>query len=251
MRYFVSSLLAGLFLMVLHSCQPKVVKKEIPVKPPAIFTLPDSLKMVKSENVRETPGGMAFGKLHKNETIYVMGRVGNWLLFHNSRFDSVYVWVPSAGLPYLNLFNPTTYFDTTSQQFYPPSYFRKLFGSQGKIIVNGKEGQQLFFSDLGLGSHQETVLEVVNETKQTVQHGVSLFLNHTGGTITRVKVDFRRPVEGVQLALQKCNLPFKPANRKDEARLVWNKGVLFPGLVVELERKDWKSPRFSSVIFKK
>lgn len=251
MRYVVLSLLTGLFLLIFHSCQPKIVKKEMPVKLPAILTLPDSLKMVKSENVRETPNGVAFGKLHKNETIYVMGQVGNWLLFHNPRFDSVYVWAPSAGLPYLNLFSPATYFDTTSQQFYPLPYFRKLFGSQGKMIDHGREGKELFFGDLGLGSHRETVLEVVNATAQTVQHGIHLFLSSGDQAVIRVKVDFRHPVEGMQLALRKCGLSFKPADREDEARLIWNKGALFPNLIIELERKDWNSSRFSSVIFRK
>ena len=252
MRYILFSLLTGIFIIALFSCQPKAVKKEmIAAKPPRIFTLPDSLKMVKSENVRESPNGAAFGKLHKNETIYLMGRVGNWLLFHNQRFDSVYVWAPSAGLPYLNLFSPATYFDTTTRQFYPTSYFPKLFGSNGQRLKNESGVTYLFFSNLGLGSHQETVLNVVEESKQIIHHGISLFLDKTGSHITGVKVDFRRPVEGVRLVLRKCNLPFKPASYEDEAHLVWNKGVLFAGLVVELERKEWKSHRFSSIIFHK
>ncbi len=249
-------LLLFVFTALWFSCQPKQVKKSKPVsrppaKAPAVAPLPETTTITaQSENVREAPNGTAFGKVHKGEKIHVMNRVGNWILFYNSRFDSVYVWGPSAGFEYIDVYSVYTYYDTSAQQFYPAGYFRKLFNTPGEVREKDSTGYQLTFKNLGLGSHRETVLEVVEESTRKVRHGVTLYIN-AAGKIYQVNIDFYEPVQGPQLALEKCDLPFEKPSHEDEGFLKWKPGKLVPGLAVELERQFWKSDEFSSIWYRK
>ena len=94
MRLLKYCILVGILIL---ACQPKqLVKHKTPAgtpPAPALKPLPDSAQvLVGQENVRESPNGVAFATLHKNEIIYIMGHLGNWVLFQNNRFDSVFVW---------------------------------------------------------------------------------------------------------------------------------------------------------------
>ncbi len=254
--------LKGLFLFLLIviifiSCQPKQAKKEPAtpdIKPvletPALPTLPDSaFVQVSSENVRLEPNGTTFGMLQEGEKIYVMGRIGNWILFHNSRFDSVFVWGPSVGFDYINLHSPYAYFDTTTKRFYPIDYIRKLFSKSGKKQDINNENYQLFFSKLGLGSHQETVMEVTEKSSETIKHGIRIYLRKQNNEIYKIEADFLNPVKGAVSALEQCELTHKNPDQNDEAFLLWKRGNLVPGLSIKLERTEWKSEQFRTVWF--
>ncbi|GAB4368793.1 MAG: hypothetical protein Kow0042_10170 [Calditrichia bacterium] len=213
--------------------------------------LPDSVQVtVSSENVRAQPNGVRIGKLHNGDVIHIRKRVGNWLLFYNEKYDSAYIWAPSTGFAYINLYNPHTYFDTTRGQFYPLNYFRQLFGSEGEIIQDYPSEYVLFFEGLGLGSHEETVIEVVSSRTQEVKHGIQLFISKENGGIKAVKVDFLRPVKGLKAASKKCGIPGTHPGVENARHVHWERDTLIKGLAVELERKEWESAWFSGISFK-
>ena len=239
------------------SCQPKVSKPLAPPTAPTkalrIPALPDSaLVIVDTENVRATPNGKIVGKLYNDDMVYPEGRVGNWIRFHNFYYREGYVWGPSIGLPYLNLYDPRYYFDPRSQQFYSLDYIKKFLGSEGEVQKVNTEEYRLVFRNLGLGSHTEEVWEVTTRTTERVEHQLVLYVRKQDGydRIYQMRIDFYRPVKGVKEALKKCGLDYREPSRQSDEKVVWNPGVLIPGLQVELERKDWQSDIFSTVWYK-
>ena len=240
-----------LIALILTACQPGTIKNGSSLQP-AIKALPDSAFVtVSKENVRQSPNGRVLGKLFKDRKIYIYRRVGNWLQFHNERFDSAYIWAPSTGCDYINLYDPSVYYNTTSQQFYPIAYFKQLFGTDGIVQQETAGNYQLFFNGLGLGSHNEIVLEVVTESTEHIQHGITLFINKKNRSISQVRVDFFRLGKGIKPALKKCNLRNISPSVENEGHLIWKENVLFPGLTIDLERKEWQSKWFSAVWFTK
>lgn len=249
MRYVPFFIFVAFLGAAFFSCQPtRMVKKSVPI-PPVVkpLALPDSATVqVARENVRETPNGHVWGKLKRGQKIALERRIGNWVLFNNAKYDSAFIWAPSVGLPYINLYNPGTYWDTTSHRFYPLPYFKSFLGDG--IIKKESAGEyQLFFGDLGLGSHRETIVEVVHESVQTVRHGVTLYVRRADQAVEKVRIDFFRPVKGVRKVLKKCGLPYRPPTDQDDARVRWANGSLFPGLTMEAERKEWKSEWFTDI----
>lgn len=206
---------------------------------------------VNQEKVRESPNGKAFGNLHKNEKIYVMGRSGNWILFHNNRFDSVFVWGPSVGFEYINIYNPQTYFTTSTGQFYHLSYLEQLLGTKGKITEKNDGHYQVFFDNLGLGSHDEIIMESVNESTENVRHGITFDVCKSNDQIDQVKIDYLKPIKGLQMALGKSILKEIEPSTKNEAVVIWKAGTLINGLTITLEREEWNSSFFSAISFKK
>jgi len=246
-RFFLVALLLSIFL----SCQPKFLKQP----PPPVettFLLPDSaLVTAARENVRQKPNGKILGTLRRGKTIYLDKRQGNWLQFHNQKFKRAYIWAPSAGFPYINLYNPATYFDTTKNEFYRVEYFQQLFGSPGIPRQELSTEHQLFFDEIGLGSHEEVVMEVVTETRQNVHHGITLYIHTRNQSVRQVRIDFFRPVKGIAAALRKCGLENRKPSEENEGHVLWYSGMLFPGLKINLERKEWKSNWFSTIWFQK
>jgi hypothetical protein len=253
LRFIKYCLFIGILIL---ACQPKpLVKHKAPTGPPpapVVKPLPDSAwVLIEKENVRESPNSTAFGTLHKNEKIYVMGHFGNWILFHNSRFDSVFVWGPSVGINYINIYNPLTYYDTTYQQFYSLVYLQQLLGVSGKTINDNPQTYQVFFDHLGLGSHQEIVMEVTTESTEKIQHGITITIRKSDELISRVEVDYLDPIKGTEKALSISDLKnHRPSSETDSA-VIWKAGTLVPGLIIQLERKEWKSPFFRTVSFQK
>ena len=239
-----------ILLIAFLGCQTKMVKKTV-IKIPEIKATPDSAFVtVRMENVRQTPNGRILGKIRKNQKIYIDKRFANWVKFHNEKYDSAYIWAPSIGLDYINLYSPATYFDTTTGQFYPVEYVQDLLGNPGELKTKATGEYQLFFKKVGLGSHEEIVLEVVTQTTEQIDHGIALYIREKDNHIFQVKVDFFRPVKGIEATLKKCNLTIKPCTQADESRAIWEKGILFPGLEITLERKEWQSEWFSSIVFR-
>lgn len=235
--------IAGLF-----SCQKKVTLVEKEAPPRKEKPLPPLVTVqVASENVRETPNGFVLGKLPKGARLTVLGRVGNWIQFDSRRFKEAYIWAPSVGFPYINLYNPYFYFDSLKQAFKPPSYFQEIFSQTGQVRQERNGKYELFFKDIGLGSHEETVLEVVTESQQLVEHGVTLFIQKEQNRIYKVRVDFLRPIQGYKKALKKCGTPVTEPSEKNAGHLIWPPGNLLPKLAVDLERKEWNSNLFSSI----
>ncbi len=246
-----------LVLALLWSCQPKVTRLVTPPVPPdtvqMIPALPDSaVVIVDTENVRETPNGKIVGKLYNDDMVYLDARVGNWIKFHNFYYQEGYVWGPSIGLPYLNLYDPRYYFDPRSGQFYAVSYIKKFLGSAGEEQKISDTEYRLIFRNLGLGSHTEDVWEVTNHTTERVEHQMVLYVRRQNGydRIYQMRIDFYRPVAGVKEALKKCGLEYREPSIENEEKVVWKAGELLPGLQVELERTEWKSDVFSTVWYK-
>ncbi len=262
MSVFRMTLFVSVVALILVSCQPKTVKKTVTPKPVPqvqhrIPALPDSAAVLAdSENVRQSPNGKVIERLYKNEIVYPEERIGNWVKFHSFYIDSGYVWAPSIGLKQINLYSPENYYDSTYQAFYPVSYFRKFFDTKGVKKKVSPSEYELFFSGIGLGSHEEVVFDVTNRSTEEIRHGVTVFLNRTdttsqtAATIYQVKVDFYKPIRGVAAALKKCGLPDQPFSQQNESKVIWSAGKLIPGLEVELERKEWKSSDFSAVWYR-
>lgn len=247
-KYTTLLLTAVLFFM---QCQPKLVK-QAPVVTPAVQTLPDSaLVTVKQENVRRFPNGTVLGKIRKGEKIFIDRRMVNWVQFHSAKYDSAFIWAPSVGFKYINLYSPFTYYDTTTSQFYSLKYFKKLFGSGGIQTQQLPTEYELFFGDLGLGGHQDVVLEGVTESTEQVKHGVTLFVEPVTNHLLRVRVDFFRPVRGMNAAAKKCGFPALAPSEENHGHIIWTKDTLVPGLLIDLERKEWDSAWFSGIWFKK
>ena len=93
------------------------------------------------------------------------------------------------------------------------------------------------------------VIEVVTEQKSTVNNGVTVFVNDSTGNIFKVKVDFYQPIEGLKNALKKCELPNLVASENNEGHVIWSNGQFNKSLIVDMERKEWKSNLFTSIWF--
>ncbi len=247
-------ILAFAALAVWWGCTPSTVKKpaEAPL-PPVAYTIPnDSGKVkvvLKTENVRETPNGEKIGTIKKGERVTVLRRIGNWVEFDSRHYVGGYIWAPSLGYAYINIYNAAVYYDENRQQFKPLSYIQALFAQKGKTIEKSPTQEIIFFTDVGLGSHTETEVEVVTATEKIVKHGVTVLLDPATHRIQKVKIDFYKPITGVQAALKKCGFAFKEPDEVTDSYVAWNPGSLLSGLKVTLERQEWRSQRFVAVLY--
>lgn len=201
----------------------------------------------KKENVRLTPNGKVIGSVRQGDKIEIKNRHANWLLFSNEKFDSAFVWAPSAGFEYINLYNPLVYYDSTVEKFYALEYFRKLFGSIGIPSAGISAESEIFFNDVGLGSHNSIVLQVLDQQIEIVHHGIALYLDNSTQEIFQVNIDFLRPIRGNKNVLMKCGLPDRPYSSTDQRRVSWKVNTLVAGLEVRLERKEWESDWFNAI----
>ncbi|MFZ0389369.1 MAG: hypothetical protein WAN36_02835, partial [Calditrichia bacterium] len=93
----------------------------------------------------------------------------------------------------------------------------------------------------------------VTESTEEVSHGITLFVrygdpvNKRGDYIWKVAVDFYRPVNGSAAALEKASLPNLEPTSRNSGHVLWENGKLVPGLIVDLERREWESDWFSSL----
>ncbi|RMG65895.1 MAG: hypothetical protein D6715_07795 [Calditrichaeota bacterium] len=236
--------------LALAGCQKAVQKQP---SAPAISSPVGQLRVVTvaRENVREKPNGKIIGRVHRGDSLRILARKANWLQFRSKKFKNAYLWAPSAGFEYLNLYSPYFYYDTTARAFRPVAYFQAIFSDSGTIQQETSKEYELFFGDVGLGEHEEMVMEVVTTTTETVRHGITLFVSKPDQKITRVKVDFFKPVNGYAAALQKCGLPVVKPSLENSGHLIWKPGTLVADLTVDLERKEWESSTISSVWYYK
>lgn len=249
---------AVLFVMILVclSCTPQGAKKTVDSsegdqeKILATDAGKELTVKVAAENVRALPNGRKLGRLSRGSALTVIKKVGNWIQFSSKKFPKAYIWAPSVGYTYENLYSPFFYFDSTRSRFQPVEYFQTFFSQQGQRREETSSNYELFFKDIGLGSHAETVMEVTTATEQVVEHGITLYINKSSGKIERIRVDYFRPVKGVQAALKKSELTFRKPSTQDNVNLVWEAGTMVKDLVVDLERKDWDSKWFSSIWYK-
>jgi hypothetical protein len=204
---------------------------------------------VKEENIRRVPNGKILGKLYKDDAIRVTKRVGNWVQFANKRYKDAYIWAPSVGYAYENLYSPFFYYDTTQKAFHDITFFENIFSQTGQRRQETITFYELFFKNLGLGSHESVVLDVVTESQQVVEHGITLFINKARETVEKVRVDYFKPIRGYENALKKSELPGKEPTTENSGHLIWEPGKngLLPYLTVDLERKEWHSKLFSSI----
>ncbi len=237
-------------LSIVAGCQKSGIKKSAS---PAVSSPVGEVRTVTVawENVRAKPNGKIIGRVHRGDTLRILERKANWLRFRSRRFKNAYLWAPSAGFAYLNLYSPFFYFDTTNHVFRPISYFQTVFSDSGMVQQETGKDYQLFFGDVGLGEHEEMVMEVVTTTRETVRHGITLFVTKPDHKISRVKIDFFKPVKNYHAALKKCGLPVMEPSIKNSGHLIWKAGTLAPDLTVDLERKEWESSTISSVWYYK
>ncbi|MGH1365408.1 MAG: hypothetical protein ACRBF0_17735 [Calditrichia bacterium] len=238
-------ILATFFLL---GCQPKTAK---PTTSPTESLTTDAgrpvMVQVNSENVRALPNGKRLGSLRKNAEITVLRRVGNWVQFSNKRFKEAYIWAPSVGYEALNLYGPNFYLDQKKEKFKSVEFFQNIFSQQGSKRQETSGSYELFFKDIGLGSHEVIVLDVVTESQQKVEHGITLFIDKLKNKVNRVRVDFFKPVNGYKAGLKKCELTTQEPSENNSGHVIWNSGTLLTNISVDLERKEWDSKYFSSV----
>jgi hypothetical protein len=240
-----------LFVLPMAACQPKTVKEKPTPVTPLFMTSGMTVISAESENVRLSPNGKAVGQLLKGDTLQIIKRHANWLFFESDFFESGYIWAPSAGLEYINLHNPYTYYDSTASEFYPLEYFHILFGSEGENRSNLVGETEIIFDEIGLGSHNEIVMEVADEQVETIKHGIILYLQEPENRIFKIKIDFFRPVEGLEKAIERCGLSYLPFSEENGGHVIWKSGALMEGLEVDLERKEWESNWFSVLWLRK
>ncbi len=254
------NLIFSMSLLVLISCVSQTQKKS-PAPASSKVEEPEEIQFatdagkeliveMKAENVRKVPNGKILGRLYEEEKLTVIKRVGNWINFTNSVYEEGYIWAPSVGYSYVNLYNPYFFYDTTRHKFKEIEYFQKFFSKSGQRRQETDDAYELFFKNIGLGSHEATVLDVVTETQQIVEHGITLFINKNNNQIEEVRVDYLKPVKGYKRALRKSELPVKSPSGENTGHLIWAVGELLPDLVVDLERKAWKSQWFRSIWYK-
>ncbi len=247
--YFLLTAVAFVWL----GCQPRTVKPPVAQPAPITYTIPnDSGKVkvvLKTENVREAPNGVKIGTIRKGEKITVIRRVGNWVEFDSRYYVGGFLWAPSLGYPYINLYSPAVYYDSTRQQFKSPHFFQQLFSQSGDTIETSDATISIFFTNIGLGSHTETEVEVVTAKEKVVHHGVTIHLDPQTHHIVSVKIDFYRPITGVATALQKCQLPQRSPDEVTASYVAWHPGTLLTHLGVRLERQEWQSDRFVAVVY--
>ena len=240
-------------LLSMWSCAPKATQKTLVVANPDEPIATDAGEIVvvqaATENVRSRPNGRIIGKVRKSESLTVVKRIGNWVYFNSNRFPLGCVWGPSVGYDYFNLYNPEIYYDRFRKQFYDTDYFRRLFSQEGEIRQDFTSSYELFFGDIGLGSHETQIVDIAETTEQLVAHGVTLFVKRSPDRVYKVKVDYFRAKEGYQNALEKSELPVKPPTLTNKGHVIWSVGSLITGLTVDLERSQWLSDRFSSIWF--
>ena len=229
------------------------VAKKTPPPPPEKVYLTDGGKemtvQVSAENIRRRPNGEKLGSLKKGDKITVVKRIGNWVQFKNMAFTDAYIWAPSIGYRYENLYSPFFYFDTTRSTFRSVEYFRNMFSQRGQRRHEDDQHFELFFKDLGLGSHEMVVLDVATASEQLVEHGVTLFVDKNARQIDRVRVDYFRPVNGIKNVMTKSELPNVQPSETNDGHIIWHSGTMIPGLGIDLERKEWRSEWFSSIWF--
>lgn len=241
----------SLCILVMTACQPKVVKEKPKPITPVFMTSGMAVISAESENVRLSPNGKVVGQLLRGDTLQIIKRHGNWLFFKNDFFESGYIWGPSAGLDYINLYNPFTYYDSIAAQFYPLNYFNTLFGSSGEKRSSQATETEIFFDEMGLGSHEEIVVEIVEEQLETVKHGIILFIQEPDQQLFKIKIDFFKPIKGLRNTIERCGLSYLPFTREDGGHVVWENGSLIKELEVDLERKEWESEWFSALWLRK
>ena len=239
------------FCLLLLAC-PKAVKtpEQTPLSDDQVFATDAGNELtvtVKSENVRQKPNGKRLGSLRKGAELTVLKRVGNWIHFTSPKFEKAYIWAPSVGYAYQNIYSPFFFFDSTRTEFREVEWFQKMFSQRGQVRQETSTNYELFFKDTGLGSHEETVLDVVATSDQVVEHGITLFVNKEGSRVEKVRVDFYRPVKGYQAALKKGEMKADGPGDAGSGHIIWAAGDLLDHLIVDLERKEWESNYFSSV----
>ena len=238
------------FILLLCACQKKLIKPTDSKELQFLTVVGDTATVVADqENIREQPNGKILGSLKKGEKIVVSGRLGNWLQFNSQRFKNAFIWGPSLGYPYMNFYSPFFYFDSLKSNFHSIKYFQTIFAQEGLHRQETSNNYELFFKDVGFGSHQETVLEVTTITNEVVEHGITFFIHSSTHNIHKVKVDFLKPIKGFEKTLIKCELPIKNIVEKTGGHLIWPSGNLVEGLTIDLERNEWESDWFSSVWF--
>lgn len=242
-------------LLALSACAPKTAVKPVPAAAPAVaeeaFPGTDAGRIltvqVNEENVRERPNGRIIGTLRGGEEIIVLKRVGNWVQFKNARIPSAYIWAPSVGYPMANLYSPFFYFDSTRNAFHDVGYFQQMFSQRGLRRQEGSTTYELFFKNIGLGSHEAVILDVTTETQQVVEHGVTLFVNKAADRVEKVRVDYYQPIEGWNNALARSGIFIEDPADTTGGHFIWPAGKLLKQLTVDLERKEWESRYCSSI----
>ena len=99
-----------------------------------------------------------------------------------------------------------------------------------------------------MGSHETTVLNVVEASDEIVAHGVTLFVERNTERITKIKVNYFQPMDGIENALAKSELPNIQPTEENNGHVIWRE-TLVPGLIVDLERREWDSNWFSGLWF--
>lgn len=196
--------------------------------------------MAPSENVREKPNGRVIGKMFRGDSLLVKENFGNWLRFTYKNHDA-YIWAPSCGFKYINLYSPFTYIDTLKKQIIPFDEFKRLLGSRVDTVGGTSKLMQLEFKNLGLGEERQEILDVAKVYTQKVEKGIGIWYDVQKGLVNEVYIDLLRPVYGIKNALKKAGLPSNThVYKSDNSQIVIK---LYPdaNLYFILKRKEWKS----------
>ena len=256
------TILLLIYFVSFFSCGSKTTKRSVDQDdlvpqtsgiPEEVFFATDKGKIltvqVAEENVRAYPNGRKLGKLRRGSQVTVKKRAGNWILFENRQFPDAYIWAPSVGYAYQNLYSQAFYFNPDKNRFHDIIYFQRIFSQKGQRREVLTSSYELFFKDTGLGSHDETIIDGGAVSQQSIEHGITFFVDKKTQEIRKIRVDYFRPVKGYENALKKSGLPVKAPIEMNSGHLIWPPGELLEKIMVDLERQAWDSQWFSSVWF--
>ena len=230
-------------ILIFAGCGPKVIKKEtIAVKK---YYPEKRVLTVKKENIRDMPNGYVIGELKKGDPVLVLNKMANWIVYDYYPDEKGYVWAPSLGYVYLNLYSPFTYIDSDKQKFINIEHLNFLLGQTPDVIQSSGNLSHLKYSGLGLGKRVEEVMEVVKVKKQVVEKTVMAWFDKSKNNITEIQVDLFHPVSGKNAAIKKAGIKdnYKIVEDSDSRIVVQLTGFSKPFFLV-LKRKEWKSDQF-------
>ena len=240
-RFFIWASLTVLILLLISCASRKVMKESylvprFPVK---------KVVVVKSENVRAEANGEIIGKLKKGDSILVLNKCGNWIEFDYYPDEKGYMWAPSLGFSYINLYDPYTYIDTTTYQFISLINLNYILGQVPDTIETVGKLSNLCYKDLGLGKRVEEILNVHILEKQVVEKTVKVCVNTESNKITEIQIDLFNPVTGKAAALKKADMKRKLKEiENSESRIVLALTKGDHPIYFTLKRKEWKSNQF-------
>lgn len=199
---------------------------------------------VQTENVREYPNGPVIGKVERHDSLLAYKKYGNWFQI-DFQGREAYIWAPSCGFPYLNLYNPIVYLHPEKKGFRTLAELKTMLGDKIDTVGGTENYLQLMFTNLGLGEETVQILDVAAVKTETVEKGIVVWYSVPDDEIREIVIDLFRVLPSEKQALRKADVEEKlELVIRDDSQIVYR---IFPEseLYFILKRREWKSEEIS------